>query len=131
MDLNSFKKIYAVIALFILASIVIAVLVDNLLLALVGLVIGILMVILFSIKLKTQASDERTEAISGKAAYFAFHITTIFLGLLSFFFIISGYTQKDYETESLGVTLCYITLMNITIYAITYRYFNKIHSDHD
>lgn len=131
MNIKLFKQIYIVISLFILASIIIAVLVDNMILALVGLIIGILLVILFSIRIKTKISDERTETINGKAAYFSFHITTLFLGLLSFFLIISGYTQKDFEIESLGVTLCYIILLNITIYAITYRYFNKIHSDHD
>ncbi|MBU0707956.1 DUF2178 domain-containing protein [Patescibacteria group bacterium] len=131
MTIKTFKKVYLGIAIFILASVVIAVLVDNLILALAGLFIGILLVILFSIKVKTTVSDERTEAISGRSAYITFHIITLLLGLLSFFFIINGYIQKDFQSESLGVTLCYITLLSITIYAITYRYFNKIHSNND
>ncbi len=131
MNKSTFKKIYLLVILFILASIITAVVTNNLIMSLVGLLIGILFVIFIGLKIKTPLNDERTESINSKTSYLAFHIITLFLGLLSMFLIISGYINQDYATESLGVTLGYVTLLNLMIYAIIYRYYNKLYSSND
>jgi len=127
MTYKQFKAIRLLIMAFIATVVATASVINNFYLAITGVLIGVLFLYLVRIKFKKVMIDERVVSLSGKAARMAYALPTLFLAVLGLFLILSGRGHQDIYTESLGVIFSYIAMLNIAIYAISFRYFNKIY----
>lgn len=128
---KTFKKVKIIITSFVSVTVGIAVVENNTLLALAGVVIGILFLTLVRSRTKQVLVDERIKSISGYAARLTYMILTALLGLLSIFFISSGGRTDELYMEALGVILSYITLLSVAIYAMSYKFFEKKYGGND
>ena len=124
---KQFKTIRLLIMVFIASIVATALVINNFYLAITGVLLGVLFLYLVRIKFQKAMVDERVISLSGKAARMAYSIPTLILAILGLFLIFSGRTHQDIYTENLGVIFSYIAMFNITIYAISFRYFNKIY----
>ncbi len=133
MNYSRFKKINALIAAFISATVAIAIVNNDLILALAAILIGTVFIILMKKTTKIILVDERIQSISGKASRLTYTITTAVLAFLSLFFIMIG--RKAIPTqpniELLGVTFSYIVLFNLALYSISYKYLSKKYGETD
>ena len=127
MNYKQFKTIRLLIIAFIACVVGTASIINNFYLAITGVLIGVLFLYLVRIKFKKVMVDERVISLSGKAARMAYSIPTLILAVLGLFLIFSGRGKLDIYTESIGTIFTYIAMLNITIYAISFHYFNKIH----
>jgi uncharacterized membrane protein len=125
MNYQQFKKIRLLIIALVVVIMAAAVTIDNFYLAISGVLIGMLFLHLVRIRFKQVMVDERVISVSGKASRMTYVFITLLLGLLSLFFIFSGRFHEDFYIETLGVIFSYVVMLNIAIYAISYRYFNK------
>lgn len=125
MTYKSFKKIRLLIIILIAIIVATAVSINNFYLAVSGILIGLLFNILVRSKLRKKLVDERIVSLSGKAARMTYVISTLTLAILSLFLIFSGRQHQDTTTETIGIIFSYIAMLNIAIYAISFRYFNK------
>jgi len=125
MTYKNFKIIRLFIIAFIAAIVAAAVSVNNFYLAITGVFIGILFNLLVRSKFRKKLVDERIENISGRASRMTYMLTTLILAILGLFLIFSGREHQDIYTEGLGVIFSYIAMLNLAIYAISFRYFNK------
>lgn len=125
MDLKTFNKFRVVVAFFIAIIVGSAVLLDNMILALVGVVCGI--VVLYFLKKKTKGIlvDERMNAISNKAAQAVYALVTPSIALASLILTMLGRQQGNSDLESLGVIFSYIVLTMLALYSIFYRYYSS------
>ena len=126
-----FRKIKIIIISFVSATVGLAVIENNILLALAGLVIGVLFFMLVRHKTKQVVVDERIKSISGYAARLTYVIVTVLLGLLSLFFILTGSRTGEIYMEALGTILSYITLLSVAIYSMSYKFFEKKYGAND
>ena len=113
------------ISLSITAIVITAFVINNFYLAISGILIGMLFLSLARRKFKKVIVDERVISISGKASRASHIIVTVFLAALGLFFIFSGGGNGDIYLESLGIVLCYVSLLLITIYSISYYYYTQ------
>jgi len=81
-------------------------------LALAGIVIGALFMALVRRRSGEVHTDERVEALGGRAARATFVIMSVFLGLLSLAFIFIGRNTGDGGLEALGTVFSYIVCLN-------------------
>lgn len=133
MNYSWFKKINALIAAFISATVAIAIVNNDLILALTAILIGTVFFILMKKTTKVILVDERIQSISGKASRLTYMITTAVLAFLSLFFIMIGRKAipPQPNIELLGVTLSYIVLFNLALYSISYKYLSKKYGETD
>ncbi len=96
-------------------------------LALAGIVIGALFMALVRRRSGEVHTDERVEALGGRAARATFVIMSVFLGLLSLAFIFIGRNTGDGGLEALGTVFSYIVCLNCAVYSITFKYFDREH----
>jgi len=129
MEYKIFKKVRILIKLFVFATVTIAVVYDNLILALAGVLIGLLFFFLVKRKTKAVLVDERIKSIGGYAACLTHTVLTCIIAFLSLVFIISGRQTGESQIETLGIVLSYVTLLSLAIYSISYRYYLKRYSD--
>lgn len=125
MNFKNYQKIRILIALLIASIVVTATIINNFYLAISGILIGTLFLFLAKSKFKEVVVDERVISMSGKAARATYSITTLFFAMLGLFFIFTARTHEDIYSESLGVVFCYVALLSITIYSISFHFFNK------
>lgn len=123
MKYNQFKKVKILIVAFIFATVAVALTLGNMILALVGILIGTLFLFLVKRKIKTVLVDERVKSISGYAARLTYVISTIFLAFLSLLFLL-----RD-RGESLGIIFSYLVLLNLAIYSMSYKFYIKKYGD--
>jgi len=104
-----------------------AVSINNFYLAISGVLIGMLFLYLVRVKFSKVVVDERIVSVSGKASRMTYVIVTLLLAILSMFLIFSGKKNNDIAVESIGVILSYVTILNIAVYAVSFRFFNKMY----
>jgi len=133
MNYKQFKKINALVASFISATVAIAIVNNNLILALAGVSIGMFFIVLMKKTARAVLVDERIQSIGGKAARLTYTISTIVIAFLSLFFIIIGRktTPPQPNIELLGVTFSYIVLFNLALYSLSYKYLSKKYGETD
>lgn len=131
MNYKQFKKMKVLTASFASAIVAIAVVYNNIILALAGVLIGTLFLFLVRKKTKAVLVDERIQSISGRAARLTYVILTITIAFLSLVFIIIGRRVGEANYEMLGVILSYITLFSMAIYSLSYKYFSKKYGETD
>jgi len=125
MNYKNYQIIRTLIGLLIATIVVTATIINNFYLVISGVLIGMLFLFLAKSKFKKIIVDERVVSISGKASRAAYLTVTMFLAFFGLFSILTPRGHEDLYFESLGVVLCYISLLLITIYSISYYYFNK------
>jgi uncharacterized membrane protein len=123
MKIETFKKIKILTTSFVAATVAIAVTMNNALLAISGVLIGILFLSLVKKKAKMVFTDEMIQGVSEKAARLAYLISTVFIAFLSLLFVAGG--SRDSFGAILGAILSYIALLNLAIYSISYNYYLK------
>ena len=125
------RKNYTIIRILagvlIAAVVFAAVILSNLYLALFGILVGVLFMFLAKRKFKEVTVDERVISVSGKASRATYMIVTIFLAFLGLITIFLSQGERGYFEESIGILLCYIAMLLIGIYSISFYYFNKKH----
>lgn len=132
MNYPQFKKVRALVAAFVSAVVAAAVVADNILLALSGVIIGMLFLFLVKKKAKIILVDEMVQDISGKAARLTYVIFTIVIALSSLVFIMSGRRTGQSDYEIIGVILSYAALFSVALYSLSYKFFSKKYGeDHD
>lgn len=131
MEYKIFRKVKILITAFISATVAMAVVYENMILALAGVLIGLLF--LFLVKKKTKAVwvDERIKSVGGHAALLTHTILTSVIAFLSLVFIIGGRQTGKLQIEALGIVLSYIVLSSLAIYAMSYKYYLKKFGDED
>jgi uncharacterized membrane protein len=127
MDRKSYTIIRVLIGLIIGALVFVAVILQNLYLALFGVLAGLLFLFLAKKSLGQATEDERTVSVSGMASRSTYMIVTIFLAVLGLMTIFSSRNGGSYFEESVGILLCYVAMLLVAVYSISYYYFNKKH----
>jgi len=125
MNYQEFKKIKILTTSFISAIVAIAVVYDNIILALAGVLIGVLFLFLVRKKTKIILVDERIQIIAGRAARLTYVISTVIIAFLSLIFVGIGRQTGEADYETLGIILSYITLFSVASYSLSYKYFSK------
>lgn len=130
MDIKRYKQLRILVVIYIIVTVSVASTTGNYLLAVIGLVTG--MVFMRIVRAKSNILvDEREVTLRQKAAHLTYAIFTPVIGLSSFFLLIFARDQY-YYLEALGLVLAYLTLFIIGLYALTYLYLNQQHGgDHD
>lgn len=131
MIIKKYRQIRVAAIFFIGAIVSISVVSDSYLLAVIGVIIGMLFLILVKSKAKIIA-DEREITIREKAAQMTYAIFTPTIGIGAFLMLIpsrsgiSVFAKGEFTyLESLGMVFAYLTLFLIAIYAISYHFLNK------
>ncbi|MDD5043154.1 MAG: DUF2178 domain-containing protein [Patescibacteria group bacterium] len=131
MNYQQFKRMKVLTASFVSATVAIAVVYNNIVLALAGVLIGLLFLFLVRRKTKAVLVDERIQNIGGRAARLTYTILTITIAFLSLVFIIIGRRLGEANYEMLGIILSYITLFSLAFYSLFYKYFSKKYGETD
>ena len=125
MSYNQYQKIRVLIGLLIGTIVVVATITSNLYLAFAGILIGMLFLFVAKKRFKKVVVDERVISISGRASQVTYVVVTMLMACLGLFFIFSAQKHASLYLESMGVVFCYIALLLITIYSLSYYYFDK------
>ena len=131
MKYQTFKKMRILTASFVSATVAIAVVNDNIVLALAGVLIGMLFLFLVRKKTKTVLVDERILNIGGQAARLTYSILTVTTAFLSLVFIMAGQRTGEADYEMLGMILSYITLFSLALYSLSYKFISKKYGETD
>lgn len=131
MNYKQFKRMRVLATSFVSATVAIAVVYNNIILALAGVLIGMLFLFLVRKKTKAILVDERIQSIGGRAARLTYTILTITIAFLSLIFIGSGRRTGEANYEMLGVILSYITLFSLALYSLSYKYISKKYGETD
>lgn len=131
MNRKTYKQLRVAVAFFVGMIVSIAVSRDSYLLALVGVLTGMAFMFLVRSKVKL-TTDERELAVQEKAARMTYAIFAPTLGIAAFLLLLpskgglSVFSKGEWAfVESLGMLFAYLTLFLITIYALTYHFFNR------
>ncbi|MCL4200435.1 DUF2178 domain-containing protein [Patescibacteria group bacterium] len=131
MNRKTYNQIRAVIAVFISFVVSLAVTRDSYVLAIIGVLTGMLFLIIVRTKTKITV-DEREVTIREKAARLTYAIFAPTIGLGSLILLmpsksgLSVFSKGEFTyLESLGTVLAYLTLFMIATYAISYHFINK------
>jgi uncharacterized membrane protein len=130
MSYKLFRNLRILVIIILAATISIAVNMENAVLAVSAIIIG--MIAMFAIKknVKELRTDEMIQSIAGKSSLWAYSICIPFLALLSIFFMFSNLSDKGSDIYNLGMVLSYVVLFHIATYSIAFIYFrNKYKSD--
>jgi len=122
MNLKKYKQVRVAVALFVAATVSTAVTNNNRLLAVTGVLVGMLFMIIARSKTKIRI-DEREKAVREKAAQYTYAIFAPTVGLASFLLFTFG--RDHLYLVALGQVLAYLTLFLISLYALSYYYFNQ------
>jgi uncharacterized membrane protein len=131
MDITRYKQLRVGISLFVFALVSLAGIGNSYLLALAGILTGIVFLALVRTKVKIK-TDERESAIEEKAARMTYAIFAPTIGIGAVLMLIptqSGlavFSKGEFAyLESLGMVFAYLTLFLIAIYAISYHFLNR------
>lgn len=130
MSYKKFTYLRALVIAFIAMTISIAINMENVVLAISAIVIG--MIAMFAIKknVKELRTDEMLQSIAGKSSLWAYSICVPFLALLSIFFMFSNLSNKGSDVYNLGIILSYVVLFHIATCSIIFLCLkNKYNSD--
>lgn len=130
MSYKKFTYLRALVIAFIAMTISIAINMENVVLAISAIVIG--MIAMFAIKknVKELRTDEMIQSIAGKSSLWAYSICVPFLALLSIFFMFSNLSNKGSDVYNLGIILSYVVLFHIATCSIIFLCLkNKYNSD--
>ncbi|MDD3607758.1 MAG: DUF2178 domain-containing protein [Candidatus Moranbacteria bacterium] len=137
MDKKKYKQLWMVTAFFVSAIVGLAVIRDSYLLAVAGVLTGMVFMVLVRSRAKIK-TDERELAIQEKAARMTYAIFAPTIGLAAFLLLLPSKGNIDVLskgewlfTESLGMVFAYLILFLITVYAISYHFFNKRYGGDD
>lgn len=123
MNIQTYKRVRAAIAVFVAMTVSVATTQNSYLLAIVGVLTGMLFMIVVRRKAKVLV-DERMVAVSEKAARYTYSIVTSVIGLSSFVVYSLG-RNGDERLVLLGTVLSYITLFTIAVYSIAYYWLDR------
>lgn len=131
MDRKKYKQLRVVVAFFVSAIVGLAVIRDSYLLAAASVLTGMVFMILVRAKAKIR-TDERESTIQEKAARMTYAIFAPTIGIAAFLLLLPSKGGIDVFnkgewlfTESLGMIFAYLALFLITVYAISYHFFNR------
>lgn len=127
MNYKQYQIIRTLIGILIAIITMTATIINDFYLAISSIFIGVSFLFLAKNKFKKVIVDERVISVSGKASRATYSVVTMFLAFLGLFSIFAARENKDLYFESLGIVFCYIALLLITIYSISYYYFNQKH----
>lgn len=130
MSYKKFTYLRILVIAFIAITISIAINMDNVILAISTIIIG--MVAMFAIKrnVKELKTDEMIQSIAGRSSLWAYSICVPSLALLSIFFMFSNLSNKGSDIYNLGIILSYVVLFHIATYSIIFLCLkNKYNSD--
>lgn len=131
MNRKRYKQLRVIVALFVAGIVGLAVSRDSYLLAVAGVLTG--MVFMFLVRVKANIrTDEREATVQEKAARMTYAIFAPTIGITTFLLLlpskggISVFSKGEWLfIESLGMMFAYLTLFLIAIYAISYHFFNR------
>ncbi|NMB83963.1 DUF2178 domain-containing protein [Candidatus Roizmanbacteria bacterium] len=131
MNRKKYKQLRIIVTFFVSAVVSMAVIRDSYLLAATGVLTGMVFMVLVRVKAKIR-TDERESTIQEKAARMTYAIFAPTIGVAAFLLLlpskggISVFSKGEWLfTESLGMVFAYLTLFLITVYAISYHFFNR------
>lgn len=127
MNQRTFKKVRIGVVMFVAFVVSMAASMDNIYLALFGVLIGMLFMFLVKQKVSDVLYDERTTAVAGKAARMTYAIVTPILALLSLILMIVGRRIGDAGLETAGTILSYAMLLNVAVYALFFKLYTHEH----
>jgi len=125
MSYKNFKVARMLMAMFIAMTVSIAVSIENVLLAVSAVGIGMISMVLIKRSVKEVLVDEMVKTIAGKSALMAYTITVPVLAFLSLILMFSNLSSRGSELYNLGITLSYIALFNMAVYSLAYYYYQK------
>lgn len=131
MNRKKYKQIRVAVALFVFIIVTLATISNSYLLALLGVLTGMLFMGIVRSKTKITI-DEREKTMREKAAQMTYAIFAPTIGIGTLILLIpslsglSVFSKGNFTyLESLGMILAYLTLFLIIIYAISYHFLNK------
>lgn len=131
MNRKKYQQIRALVMIFVTSIVMLSINTNSYLLALAGVVTGMIFLGLARSKTKITV-DEREQLIGEKAARLTYAIFTPTIGLGSFLLLVPSYSglsvfdKGDFiYLESLGMVLSYLTLFLIVTYSLSYFFLNK------
>jgi uncharacterized membrane protein len=131
MNIKKYRQMRIVAALFIGVIVSIAVTQNSYLLAVIGVLTGMLFLILVKSKTKIVV-DEREATVREKAAQLTYAIFAPTIGIGAVLMLIpshsgvSVFAKGEFAyLESLGMVFAYLSLFLIAIYAISYHFLNR------
>lgn len=122
MDEKRYQQIKIMVSGFLALVVIVAIIRDSYLLAGIAGVVSLLFLRLVRGKARIIA-DERDKVIQEKAAQITYLIFAPTLGISSLVMLILA-KEEYYFLESLGIIFAYLTIFLITLYTISYYYFN-------
>jgi uncharacterized membrane protein len=131
MDRKKYRQLRAIVVFFVAAIVSLAVMRSSYLLASAGVLTGMIFMVLMRAKAKIR-TDEREATVQEKAARMTYAIFTPTIGIAAFLLLLPSkggidvFSKGEWLfTESLGMVFAYLVLFLITIYAISYHFFNR------
>jgi len=125
MSYKNFKVARMLMAMFIAMTVSIAVSIENVLLAVSAVGIGMISMVLIKRSVKEVLVDEMVKTIAGKSALMAYTITVPVLAFLSLILMFSNLSNRGSEMYNLGIILSYVALFNMAAYSLAYYYYQK------
>ncbi len=122
MNIKKYRQIRVIITLFVAAIVTIATIQHSYILAIIGVITGLLFMGVIRSKTKITI-DEREKTMREKAAQMTYAIFAPTIGLSSFILIMLG--RDTLYLFALGQILAYLTLFLIALYTISYHFLNK------
>ena len=125
MSYKNFKIARLLITFFLAMTVSIAISMENVLLAVSAIGIGMMTIVLIKKNVKAVLVDEMVKNIAGKSALMAYSITVPILAVLSLVFMFSNLINEGSYLYNLGMIFSYIALFNMAVYSIAYYYYRK------
>ena len=123
MNNKTYRKFRIGMVIFMLVIVSIAVIRDNIILSVAGVLTGMAFMVVARPKTDIQI-DEREKMVREKAAQMAYAIFAPTIGLGSVLLILLA-RGEFYLIEAIGIVLAYLSLFLIALYAISHFYFNR------
>ena len=125
MSYKNFRIVKFLMAMFIAVTVSMAVSLENVLLAVSAVGIGMISMILIKRSVKEVLVDEMVQTIAGKSALMTYSIVIPVLAALSLILMFSDLSNRGSETYNLGINLSYIVLFNMAVYSLAYYYYRN------
>ena len=125
MSYKSFKIVRMLVALFIAMTVSIAVNMNNALMAISAIGVGMFTMLLVKRNVKAVLVDEMVKNIAGKSALMAYSITVPALALSSLIFMFCNLSNEGSYLYNLGIIFSYVALFNMAVYSFAYYYYRK------
>ncbi len=131
MNRKQYKQLRIIIAFFVGIIVSLALVRDSYLLATAGVLTGVVFMLLVRSRANIR-TDERELVVQEKAARSTYAIFTPTIGIAAFLLLLpsrgglSVFSRGEWlYLESLGMVFAYLSLFLITVYAISYHFFNQ------